>query len=221
MSYAQLFSPAADFAVRAALALVVVGLGATVYAAYVSNASAATTGQGRFVEQPIPFSHAHHVGGLGIDCRYCHEYAWRSSHAGLPSSDTCMHCHKEIWTDAPMLEPVRESWRTGQPLMWRRVYELPEHVYFDHAAHVNGGVGCESCHGRVDRMPLMAQAASLQMQWCLDCHRDPGPNLRPPEAITALGWSRGGEPTAQPEALQALYQTPPSGYLTDCSACHR
>src|SRR5438876_10304897 len=122
-------------------------------------------------EQPVPFSHKHHVSGLGIDCRYCHTTVETSGFAGIPPTKTCMNCHSQIWTGAPMLEPVRESFRTGKSLVWNRVNDLPDFVYFNHSIHINKGVGCNTCHGPVDRMPLMYNFASLQMEWCLDCHR--------------------------------------------------
>src|SRR3954470_11901296 len=129
--------------------------------------------------QPVPFSHQHHVGALGIDCRYCHTSVETSNFAGIPPTKTCMNCHSQIWTNAPMLEPVRESFRSGNSLKWERVHDLPDFVYFDHSIHINKGVGCNSCHGPVDKMPLMYQASSLQMEWCLDCHRAPDKFLRP------------------------------------------
>ena len=127
----------------------------------------------RAAEQPVPFSHAHHVGGLGIDCRYCHTTVETSSFANIPPTKTCMNCHSQIWSTSPTLEPVRASFRTGESIRWTRVYDLPDFVYFNHSIHVNKGVGCESCHGRVDQMPLTWQENSLQMEWCLDCHRNP------------------------------------------------
>src|SRR6266480_4271151 len=138
------------------------------------------------VEQPVPFSHEHHVGGLGIDCRYCHTSVTQSSFAGLPPTKICMTCHSQIWTNAPMLSPVRESWRTGTPIAWNRVNSVPGYVYFNHSIHLGKGVGCTTCHGPVDRMPLMYQAASLQMRWCLDCHRDPAKYLRPREEVFSV-----------------------------------
>src|SRR6478752_1648235 len=129
--------------------------------------------------QPVPFSHQHHVTGLGIDCRYCHTSVETSSFAGIPPTKTCMNCHSQIWSTSPTLEPVRESFRTGKSIMWTRVNDLPDYVYFNHSIHVAKGVGCESCHGRVDRMPLTWQENSLQMTWCLDCHRDPSQHIRP------------------------------------------
>ena len=139
-------------------------------------------------EQPIPFSHAHHVGGLGLDCRYCHTSVESSSFAGIPPTKTCMNCHSRFGTRVPMLEPVRASFRTGQSIRWTRVHDLPDFVYFNHSIHVNKGVGCESCHGRVDKMPLTWAVPSLQMDWCLDCHRDPAKVLRPQAFITTMGY---------------------------------
>src|ERR1043165_7937100 len=137
------------------------------------------TAAGEAAAQPVPFSHKHHVGDDGIDCRYCHTTVETSSYAGSPSTQTCMNCHSQIWSDSPMLEPVRASYRTGEPLRWTRVHNLPEFVYFDHSIHVNKGVGCATCHGRVDQMPLTYQVASLQMEWCLECHQNPAHYVRP------------------------------------------
>jgi len=129
--------------------------------------------------QPVPFSHQHHVTGLGIDCRYCHTSVENSSFAGIPQTKTCMNCHSQIWTNAALLEPVRASYRSGESLQWTRVNQLPDFVYFNHSIHVNKGVGCNTCHGPIDQMPLTYQYASLQMEWCLNCHRAPQQNLRP------------------------------------------
>src|ERR1043165_2536125 len=137
-------------------------------------------------EQPVPFSHAHHVGGMGLDCRYCHTSVETSSFAGIPPTKTCMNCHTQIWLSSPTLEPVRASFRTNESIPWTRVHDLPDFVYFDHSIHINKGVGCESCHGPVDRMPLMYQANSLQMEWCLDCHRAPDKFLRPKHVVGDL-----------------------------------
>src|SRR5215210_8075067 len=123
--------------------------------------------------QPVPFSHEHHVGGLGIDCRYCHTAVEVSSFAGIPPTATCMNCHSQIWTNAEMLEPIRASFRSGKPIIWSRVHRLPDFVHFNHGIHVNKGVGCASCHGRVDRMNLIYQASPLTMEWCMNCHRAP------------------------------------------------
>ena len=138
---------------------------------------------GLSVVQPVPFSHQHHVGILGIDCRYCHTSVERSSFAGMPPTKTCMNCHSQIWVGSQMLEPVRESYRTNESLRWHRVYNLPGFVYFDHSIHVHKGIGCSSCHGRIDEMPFTYQVPTLLMEWCLDCHRNPERQIRPREEV--------------------------------------
>ena len=192
----------------------VIGISATAL-----EGSPYVTGLGSIPEQPVPFSHQHHVAGLGIDCRYCHTSVEQSSFAGIPATDTCMTCHSQVWTNAPMLEPVRASLARDEPLRWTRVYNLRDFVYFNHAAHVANGVGCESCHGRVDQMPLVRQAAPLTMQWCLQCHRDPGPRLRPPDRITAMGYDTSADAYSG-EELIAHYDIAPET-MTECSTCHR
>jgi cytochrome c7-like protein len=178
------------------------------------------TGQGVVLKQPVPFSHEHHVTGLGIDCRYCHTSVERSAYAGLPPTATCMNCHKQIWSDSPMLEPVRASLRTGQPLAWTRVHDLADFVYFDHGIHVAKGVGCVSCHGAVDTMPLMRQAARLQMEWCLDCHRHPEKHLRPRDQVFNMRWNPPDQETIG-RRLLAEYRIRGPRDLTSCSTCHR
>lgn len=171
--------------------------------------------------QPVQFSHEHHVGGLGIDCRYCHTSVEISPFAGLPPTQICMNCHRQVWSDSPMLEPVRASFRENLPIQWTRVHDLPGFVYFDHSIHVRRGVGCETCHGRVDRMPLTWRAESLDMEWCLNCHRKPQEFLRPREEVFTMGWE---PPLPQPEfgrQLAASYGVDPPSKLTDCSLCHR
>jgi hypothetical protein len=170
--------------------------------------------------QPVPFSHKHHVGGLGIDCRYCHVAVERSAHAGMPTTETCMTCHSQVWTNATMLAPVRDSLADHRPLRWRRVHDLPDYVYFDHSIHVAKGVGCVTCHGPVDRMPLTRRAHSLTMGWCLDCHRDPAPQLRPREAVFDPEWRRGPD-TPSGAALARAYGIAPASRLIECSVCHR
>ena len=169
-------------------------------------------------DQPVPFSHAHHVGGIGIDCRYCHTSAETSSVAGIPPTKTCMNCHSQIWSDSPTLEPVRASFRSGQSIEWTRVHDLPDFVYFDHSAHVNKGVGCTTCHGRVDRMPLMWQESSLYMEWCLDCHRAPEKYVRPREEVFNPAWEPPSNQVEEGRKLVARYAIHPR---TSCSACHR
>jgi hypothetical protein len=172
-------------------------------------------------EQPVPFSHAHHVGGLGLDCRYCHTTVETSGFANIPPTKTCMNCHSQIWNTSPTLEPVRASFRTGQSIQWTRVYDLPDFVYFNHSIHVNKGVGCETCHGRVDRMPLTAQAPSLQMEWCLNCHRHTEQYLRPRENITTMGYQPAGDQEEIGRRLQKEYQVQDVRTITSCSTCHR
>ncbi len=184
--------------------------------------------------QPVPFSHDHHVGAIGIDCRYCHTGAERSAFAGIPPTATCMNCHAQIWNQAPMLEPVRESFRSGKPLQWTRVHDLPGFAYFNHSIHVAKGIGCETCHGRVDKMPLMWQDSPLTMEWCLACHRDPVPNLRPREDVTKMGWQAPENLPALERELSETYHVPDVAALQrllaeryrvqsklSCSTCHR
>ncbi len=182
--------------------------------------SPSSTGVGRHVDQPVPFSHAHHVGDIGIDCRYCHGAVEESSFAGMPTTETCMSCHWQLWTTAEVLEPVRESWRSGRPMRWRRVHNLPDFTYFDHSVHVTAGVACETCHGRVDRMPLMATSRMLSMGFCLDCHRDPAGRLRPRDAVFSTGWPPPGEQRPPKGELMKRHRISTVG-LTDCTACHR
>ncbi len=220
----QLFGPAASFVARSALAGGALSVALLIAGAYAYYDSSYYTGVGRPPPQPVPFSHAHHVGGLGIDCRYCHATATTSSFAGMPTSATCMNCHKELWTQAALLEPVRESWRTGRPIAWTRVHDLPDFVQFDHSIHLAKGVGCAVCHGRVDRMPLTHKATPMTMKWCLDCHRDPGPRLRPRAALFDLAWSPPRERAAREALARRLldeYGVLPPERLDDCSRCHR
>ncbi len=169
-------------------------------------------------DQPIPFSHKHHVGGLGIDCRYCHTSVEESSFAGIPPTKTCMNCHSQIWADSPMLAPVRESYRTDTPLRWTRVHRLPGYVYFDHHIHVAKGVGCVTCHGQVDEMPLEMQEASLYMEWCLDCHRHPEDAVGPRSEVFNLNWRPPDNRLALGRDLVQRYHVETR---TDCVDCHR
>jgi hypothetical protein len=169
-------------------------------------------------EQPVPFSHAHHVGDVGLDCRYCHTTVETSDFANIPPTKTCMNCHSQVWNTSPTLEPVRESFRTDRSIAWTRVHDLPDFAYFNHSIHVNKGVGCETCHGRVDKMPLTWQKASLQMEWCLDCHRHPEQYVRPREAVFQMGY----EPPIDQETLgRQLVKEYKIQSLTSCSTCHR
>ncbi|AKF06450.1 Molybdopterin oxidoreductase subunit protein HtpG [Sandaracinus amylolyticus] len=163
--------------------------------------------------QPVPFSHRLHAGQLGMDCRYCHANVERSPEAMIPPTQTCMGCHSVVRTESAALAPVRESWETGEPIEWVRVHNLPDHAYFDHSIHLSIGVGCATCHGRIDQMEVVTNQTPLSMSWCLDCHRNPEPNLRPVSEITNMAWEREeGE-----EITYARYALPPE----TCSGCHR
>jgi len=172
-------------------------------------------------EQPIQFSHKHHVEDDGIDCRYCHTSVEQSAFAGIPPTRTCMNCHSQIFAASPYLEPIRESFRTGKPIEWTRVHKLPEFVYFNHSIHVNKGVGCASCHGQVNLMPLVRQVASLQMEWCLDCHRHPERALRPREQVFNMHWQPPADQLEEGRRLAREYNIRSVEELTSCSTCHR
>lgn len=169
-------------------------------------------------EQPVPYSHALHAGELGIDCRYCHNTVEQTAHAAIPPTQTCMNCHTNIYSESPKLVPVRESYATGMPVGWIRVHDLPDYVYFNHSAHVTRGVGCVECHDRVDKMEVVYQAEPLSMGWCLDCHRDPEPRLRPVEEITNMAWAPAEDRRTVGARLREQYNINPS---EDCSTCHR
>jgi hypothetical protein len=171
--------------------------------------------------QPIAFSHKHHVGGEGFDCRYCHTSVETSAFAGIPPTKTCMNCHTQIWANSPMLEPVRESFKSGKPMRWTRVNDLPEFVYFNHSIHVNKGVGCSTCHGRVDQMPLTWQESSLQMNWCVNCHLDPAAYVRPREEVFNMDWLPPPDQLEQGTRLVKAYAIQPPKVLMSCSTCHR
>jgi hypothetical protein len=202
------------------LALVVFGgaLGGVVGA---FNWSDYNTNANQYVDQPIQFSHKHHVGGIGIDCRYCHTSVEESAFANIPPTKTCMNCHSQIWSNAPILEPVRASFRDNKPLEWTRVHDLPDFVYFNHSIHVNKGVGCATCHGRVDQMPLMQQKASLQMSWCIDCHRDTAKQVRPRDQVFNMAWERPADDPGLGERLVKEYNIASKEQLMNCSTCHR
>ena len=179
----QIFHRSTNTLSRATIFGAVFMVAALIWVGYAVQGSPFVTYAGVRKPQPVPFSHQHHVTGLGIDCRYCHTSVETSSFAGIPPTKTCMNCHSQIWTNAQLLEPVRASYRSGESLQWTRINQLPDFVYFNHSIHIAKGVGCNTCHGPVDTMPLMYQQASLQMEWCLECHRDPGKNLRPRDQV--------------------------------------
>jgi Cytochrome c7 and related cytochrome c/Class III cytochrome C family len=167
--------------------------------------------------QPVPFSHRLHAGQLGMDCRYCHANVERSGEAMVPATQTCMGCHAVVRPESAALAPVRESWQTGNPVEWVRVHNLPDHAYFDHSVHLSAGVGCASCHGRIDQMEVVTNQTPLSMSWCLDCHRNPEPNLRPVSEITNMAFDHDEYVREHGEIEPARYVLPPE----NCSGCHR
>ena len=176
--------------------------------------------QERFApDQPVPFSHKHHVSGLGLDCRYCHSKVEISASAGMPSTATCMTCHSQIWTNAAMLAPDRQSLADNTPIRWTRVYTLPDYVFFDHSIHIATGVGCTECHGPIGDMALTWKARTLSMSWCLSCHRDPAPHLRPTDEVFNPHWRRTAA-TPPSDALMAQHHVHTES-LSDCGICHR
>jgi hypothetical protein len=183
------------------------------------NTSSYKTNQYVSVAQPVPFSHQHHVAGLGIDCRYCHTSVETSPFAGIPPTETCMTCHSQIWNQAPMLQPVRDSFATGKPIEWNRVHDLPDFVFFNHSIHVAKGVGCSTCHGQVNEMPLMRKVAPLNMAWCLGCHREPEKYIRPVDQVFNMDWKPPANQIEQGRALMAKYHVN-TDRLTNCSICH-
>jgi hypothetical protein len=214
----QIFSRGANTLAKLSLALGLMGAVGAISLLIIFGKSSYVTRANEFVEQPLQFSHAHHVGDDGIDCRYCHTSVETSSFAGIPPTQTCMNCHSQLWVDSPILEPVRASLREDRSLHWTRVHDLPDFVYFNHSIHVKKGVGCETCHGRVDQMPLMYQQNSLQMEWCIGCHRAPEQFVRPREEVFTMGYR---PPVAQEVLGPQLVREYAIQSLTSCSTCHR
>jgi len=215
---AQIFPRSSNALARVTLLGAILGPLGALSVLWLLARSPYVTGVGTPIDQPIPFSHKHHVGDDGIACEYCHTTVQTSAFAGMPSTETCMNCHAQVWSQSDTLAPVRLSAQTGHPLTWERVYDLPDYVYFDHSIHVQKGVACETCHGRVDEMPRIMKASSLQMQWCLDCHRDPTANIRPREDVTTMGWQPPAGAADLQRQLAVEYHVQSK---TDCSTCHR
>ncbi len=218
---AQLFHHGANNIAKASLVIAVL-LGGVAFYVYTQIArSSYLTNQ--FVErqQPVQFSHKHHVGDDGIDCRYCHTSVETSYSAGIPPTQTCMNCHNQLWSDSPYLEPVRASFRDNKPIEWERVHDLPEFAYFNHSIHIAKGVGCSTCHGQIDNMPAVYQQSSLQMEWCLSCHRNTEAYIRPKSEIYNMEWDGNDLSVEQRQQLKADYKIRSVQMLTSCSTCHR
>ena len=213
------FPPAANSIFRSSLAAVVILVTTALGMATALQWTPYVTDQQVAIEQPVPFSHQHHVGGLGIDCRFCHTGVDQSSFAGVPPTKTCMTCHSQLWTGSGMLQPVRTSWEVSKPIEWRRVHNLPQYVLFPHDIHVAKGVGCSTCHGAVDHMPLTWQAKTLQMAWCLNCHRNPEQYLRPREQVFNMQYQAPNQVDLG-RTLKQLYDIKPRQQLESCSTCH-
>ena len=218
---AQLFHRSANNIAKLSLVMAVVLSGVAFLVYWELARSSYLTGRYLERQQPIQFSHKHHAGDDGIDCRYCHTAVETSSSAGIPPTQTCMNCHSQIWSDSPYLEPVRASYRDNKPLEWQRVHDLPEFVYFNHSIHVNKGVGCSTCHGDVASMPAIYQENTLQMEWCLSCHREPEKFLRPKSEITNTKWDVNELTDEQRLQLKADYHIRSKLMMTSCSTCHR
>ena len=215
---AQLFSPGADAIYRLSLLTALACLaGVPVIAAGIMR-SDYVTGVGVAPPQPAPFSHKHHSGELGVDCRYCHTTVETQATAGLPPTHTCMTCHSQIWTGSDMLKPVRDSYTRNEPLQWVRLNRLPQYVYYNHSVHVTKGIGCSTCHGRIDRMPLTYKVNTLYMQWCVECHRDPAKYVRPRDQVFNVAYQY---PSNQSELGARLVREYKVQSLTDCVTCHR
>lgn len=213
----QIFPKWANKAPLAILLVVgVLGAGATGFIWYYG--SPWYTDVGYRPTQPVPFSHKLHAGDLGMDCRYCHSQVEQSSHANIPAATTCMNCHGIILKDSPKLLPIREAVATGKPVQWNRVHKLPDYAYFDHSAHLRAGVSCFSCHGNVPQEEIIMQKEPLSMSWCLDCHRNPTPNLRPSDQVTNFKWT---PPADFANMAQQIKNDKKLNPPTDCSGCHR
>ena len=217
----QIFPRSANSLARASIILMGVLGGIVLTILLILPSSDYMTRRNMSRTQPVQFSHAHHAGGMGFDCRYCHTSVEESSFAGIPPTKTCMNCHSQLFADSPYLEPVRASFRNNTPLTWVRVNDLADFVYFNHSIHVTKGVGCATCHGPVDRMPLVYKAETLQMSWCLDCHRRPERYLRPRDQVVNMNYQPPADQIALGRSLVKAYNIPSVEHLTSCSTCHR
>ena len=218
---AQVFHRSANNIAKASLIAAVLLGGVAFYVVTQIARSSYVTGRYLEKQQPVQFSHKHHVGDDGIDCRYCHTSVETSSSAGLPPTQTCMNCHSQIWSDSPYLEPVRASFRENKPIQWERVHDLPEYVYFNHSIHVAKGVGCSTCHGKIDEMASVFQENTLQMEWCIACHKDPSQFIRPKGEVYNMGWNDSDINKPERDKLKEEYRIRSREQLTSCSTCHR
>jgi hypothetical protein len=218
---AQVFHRSANNIAKASIVAAVLLGGVAFFVVTQIARSSYVTGRYLEKQQPIQFSHKHHVGDDGIDCRYCHTSVETSSSAGLPPTQTCMNCHSQIWSDSPYLEPVRASFRENKPIEWERVHDLPEYVYFNHSIHVNKGVGCSTCHGKVDEMASVFMENTLQMEWCISCHKDPSQFIRPKGEVYNMSWNDSDIGPKEREELKDEYKIRSRQQLTSCSTCHR
>ena len=214
----QIFHRSANTLSKLSLAGLLILVGSLIFLAIVIGRSSYVTRASEYVEQPVQFSHRHHVKDDGIDCRYCHTSVETSPFAGIPPTKTCMNCHSQIWSQAPILEPIRASFREDKPVRWVRVHDLPDFAYFNHSIHVKKGMGCETCHGRIDEMPLTLQQNSLQMEWCINCHRNPENYVRPRSEIYTMGYK---SPVPQSVIGAQLVKEYGIRGNTSCSTCHR
>lgn len=214
---AQVFKPSINTTSRLVLSVVGAVAGGALFGLYQFNTLPVVTRAQQARPQPVQFSHKHHNGELGIDCRYCHTSVEDSSFAGIPATQVCMNCHSQMWKDAPILEPVRASYRTGESLEWVRVHDLADFVYFNHAAHLAKGVGCASCHGDVTKMNLTYSVANLSMGWCLDCHRNPAAAVRPKDKLFDTTWEADDQIALGTKLVEEYHVEP----RLDCSTCHR
>jgi formamidopyrimidine-DNA glycosylase len=215
----QVFHRSANSISRVSIFVILFGVAALIAAAYGLDRGNYNTDVRVAKDQPIPFSHKHHVTDDGIDCRYCHTSVETAPYAGIPATEICMSCHSQIWSNATMLEPLRESFRTGQSIAWTRVHDLPEFVFFNHSIHLKKGIGCATCHGRVDKMPLMMKVNTLNMNWCIECHRNPEKYIRPREEVFNMAYEAPSDQLTRlgPELVKEYHVQK----LEDCYTCHR
>jgi hypothetical protein len=215
---AQLFRPSSNTIAKVSIALVILSAGSLLAFGYLMDRGSWITSVRVAPEQPIMFSHKHHVKDDGIDCRYCHTGVETSSYAGLPPTETCMTCHSQIWSNASATQPIRDSWASGKSIAWTRVHDLPDFVYFNHSIHINKGIGCSTCHGQVDEMPWLYKVNTLNMNWCVNCHRNPAQFIRPRAEVFNVDYQY---PANQAELGAKLVKEYHAKSLTDCVTCHR